>query len=243
MLRNGTFPTVSTAFDKIVHVGHSFGSAQTFALADMYPHLTDGIVLTGFSMDPSYNGYFFAADNVQQAYLNQPLRFGNSSTATTIQQTLQDLGLTDLLSYPNVLPNDALDYPPGYLVNANVGALQYNFLYPGYFDEDIAYYGEQTKQPVTIGESLTLTSLSPMNAYSGPVLVITGSNDLPYCGGDCLNTGGAASSIVAGVQKSFPNTRIEVVIQPNTGHGINFHYNATGAYNVINNFIDGFGSA
>lgn len=28
MLRNGSFPKVNTTFDKIVHVGHSFGSAQ-----------------------------------------------------------------------------------------------------------------------------------------------------------------------------------------------------------------------
>lgn len=28
MLRNGTFPKVNATFDKIVHVGHSFGSAQ-----------------------------------------------------------------------------------------------------------------------------------------------------------------------------------------------------------------------
>jgi hypothetical protein len=33
MLRNGTFPEVKKAFQKVVHVGHSFGSVQTFALA------------------------------------------------------------------------------------------------------------------------------------------------------------------------------------------------------------------
>ena len=30
-------------------------------------------------------------------------------------------------------------------------------------------------------------------------------------------------------------------IQPETGHGINLHYNATGAYGVINNFLQAKG--
>lgn len=48
MLRNGTFPGVNHTFSKVVHVGHSFGSAHTYSLANMHPNLTDGIVLTGF---------------------------------------------------------------------------------------------------------------------------------------------------------------------------------------------------
>lgn len=36
-------------FEKIVHVGHSFGSIQTYALTAKYPNISDGIALTGFS--------------------------------------------------------------------------------------------------------------------------------------------------------------------------------------------------
>jgi hypothetical protein len=35
MLRNGTFPGVNHTFEKAVRVGHSFGSAQTYALANL----------------------------------------------------------------------------------------------------------------------------------------------------------------------------------------------------------------
>jgi hypothetical protein len=35
MLRNGTFPGANHTFKKVVHVGHSFGSAQTYALANL----------------------------------------------------------------------------------------------------------------------------------------------------------------------------------------------------------------
>ena len=74
--------------------------------------------------------------------------------------------------------------------------------------------------------------------FRGPVEIVTGSNDLPFCGGDCLNTGGIAASIPAQGQMSFPSASVfEAFIQPNTGHGINLHYNATGAYNRIADFL------
>ena len=238
MLRSGTLPSVNHTFDKVLHIGHSFGSAQTYALIDLYPDISDGAVLSGFSMNSSFLNFFAASNDWQQAYLNQPLRFGNSSTASNIQQALEQLALTDLLAYPNSASNPGLNYPPGYLANSNVNAVQYNFLLPGFFDTGIAYYGEAGKQPVTVGEVLTLGSGPMMNKYRGPVLVITGDADLPFCGGDCLNTGGAPGNIVSPISENFPNTQPEVVIQPNTGHGINLHYNATGAYMVINDYLN-----
>jgi pimeloyl-ACP methyl ester carboxylesterase len=78
MLRNGTFPGVNHTFSKVVHVGHSFGSAQTYALVSMYPNITDGIVLTGFSMNESFVNPFIAGGNFQQADRNQPLRIVTS---------------------------------------------------------------------------------------------------------------------------------------------------------------------
>lgn len=68
--------------------------------------------------------------------------------------------------------------------------------------------------------------------------------DLPYCGSNCLATGGNATSIPATVKRNFPSvadSNFSTVIQPNTGHGINLHYNATGAYNVLNNFLNSKG--
>lgn len=105
-----------------------------------------------------------------------------------------------------------------------------------------------TKQPVTVGEIFTLASgAPPMSAFTGPVQVVTGREDAIYCGGDCLNTAGTPlASIPAGVQKAFPNAKaFQAYIQPNSGHGINLHYNSTGAYRVINNWLvsQGLGSS
>lgn len=73
------------------------------------------------------------------------------------------------------------------------------------------------------------------------------ANDLPYCGGDCLATGNPdIPSVPATVAMNFPKVDpndFTAYIQPNSGHGINAHYNATGAYGVIEGFLGGKGLA
>ena len=137
----------------------------------MYPTISDGIVLTGFSMNGSFVGLFGAGSNFEQAYLNQPFRLGNISSST-VDSVLNMYGLTDYVAGLSISPG--LDYPAGYLTNANIGATQYLFFLPGFFDPGVLVVGESSKQPVTVGELLTLTSLPPINAYAGPVLIITG---------------------------------------------------------------------
>ncbi|KAK4997345.1 hypothetical protein LTR66_003227 [Elasticomyces elasticus] len=238
MLRNGSLPTVNHAFSKVVHVGHSFGAAQTYALTAMYPDISDGIVLTGFSTNGSFVGYFGAGADFQQANLNQPLRFGPASNYRTLKAFFENYALVDLVAPLQIAPEESLAYVNGYLTNSNANSQQYLFFYPPHFDTGILYYGEQTKQPVTIGELLTLGSLPMTSTFKGPVLVFTGSNDLPYCGGDCFNTGTSAPSIPSTARTSFPGASVfEAYIQPITGHGLNFHYNATAGYRYIQDFL------
>lgn len=174
MLRSGTLPTVDHAFSRVVHVGHSFGSAQTYGLVATYPDISDGIVLSGFSLNSSFTGFFAAGGNFQQAQLNQPIRFGTESTAMAIQGFLQTYALTDLIAPFDVTTAMSYSYSPGYLVSSNANALQYQFFYPGYFDTGLLYNVESTKQPVTVGEMLTLGSSPRINKFGGPVFVITG---------------------------------------------------------------------
>lgn len=176
MLRNGTFPGVNHTFSKVVHVGHSFGSAQTYSLANLYPNLTDGIVLTGFSMNASFVGFFAAGGNFQLAIKNQPLRFSNT-TGVEVSDLLSKYGenLMDYLAPIDLttLPKPQ-NLPAGYLVSSDIEANKYLFLKPKYYDPEILELAERTKQPVTEGELLTLGSLVMMNNYAGPVMVIAG---------------------------------------------------------------------
>ena len=155
----------------------------------MYPTISDGIVLTGFSMNGTFTGYFGAGSNFEQAYLNQPFRFGNFSSSaiesvlkmyfdnaspSAVESGLNKFSLTDYVVGLSPAPLARVEYPAGYLTNANIGANQYLFFLPGFFDPGLALAGENSKQPVTVGELLTLSSLAMKNAFAGPVLIITG---------------------------------------------------------------------
>lgn len=215
MLRSGSLPNVDRAFSKIVHVGHSLGSILSYNLAAMDPTASDGLILTGFSQDDAYIDATFDIWAPELARNNQPKRFG--------------------------------DLPTGYLTWANASSNERTFLYPGFFDPGILQFSESTKEPFTTGEALTLGG-SPSTApdFTGPVQVLTGDEDFIFCGGDCTPTGDPDGSIPGEVAKAFPAAKaFEAYIQPNTGHGINLHYNSTGAYKVMQEFLisNGLGPA
>lgn len=61
------------------------------------------------------------------------------------------------------------------------------------------------------------------------------SNDLIFCGGVCY---GIVDGPTSGVPELFAAAKpLEVYIQPDTGHGMNLHYNATGWYDVVFDFL------
>lgn len=276
-LRSGSISEIKTPYSKVIHVGHSFGSVQSYWLSALYPNNTDGVVLTGFSVASQFLAYFAAGNDLHSARLNQPFRLGNSSTEVVYKLATQyglDMnivsGLTKVLNgagidltsqevwdivattavgdvitgYNGTAP--PLNYPSGYFANADLNTLQYLFLWPGNFDVGLAVVGEQTKQPVTTGELLTIGS-SPMSSpFTGPVLVVTGEHDVPFCGGNCYGQimGQNLPDIPSGTKMAFPNaSKFEAHIQPNTGHGLNLHYNATAGYQVIQNYLASSGLA
>jgi hypothetical protein len=142
----------------------------------MYPNITDGIVLTGFSMNESFVNPFIAGGYFQQANRNQPLRFGNI-TGTQVQNVLS-MYAEPLASYISPVDLTSLPAPQalpnGYLVTSNIEANKLQFFKPHYYDPAILELAERTKQPVTEGELLTLASLSMRNKFAGPVMVIDG---------------------------------------------------------------------
>jgi len=204
-LREGCLEGVDDEFEKIVHVGHSFGSTHTYALTAMYPHISDGIALTGFSQNGTFVPYFQLGGN-----------------------------FVDVKSNPTLAPK----YAHGYLAAGDASGVQTNFFSPGSFDPKILAFAASTGQPVTIGELLTIggETGSP-NHFAGPVFVITGERDVPFCGGSCLNGAPEGSSIPAQAQKTFTSTNITTTIVPGAGHGLNLEYSHPFTYKSINDFF------
>ncbi|KAF2621295.1 alpha/beta-hydrolase [Macroventuria anomochaeta] len=270
-LRVGSISEISCSYEKVVHVGHSFGSVQTFWLSALYPNNTNGVVLTGYSNAAEFFPYIVAGWNLHSARLNQPFRFGNAS-ATGVQALAQQYGvqgdivpgLTAILNKIGVDVdteevrqyvasteiNDLINgynhtifqynYPSGYFAHSALTALQYAFLFPDQFDVGLAVESEKTKQPVTAGEIMTIGNAPKVSQFTGPAFVITGQYDVPFCGGNCYGQAQniTAANIPAGVKTAFPAaSAFEAYIQPNTGHGLNFHYNATAGYQIIQDFL------
>jgi pimeloyl-ACP methyl ester carboxylesterase len=208
LIRRGTLPGLGSR--PIVHVGHSFGSVLTYLLASQFPNNTDGIVLTGYSSDlAAFSGATLGGFGLRTAASNLPSEFGS------------------------------LD--PGYLINNDIFNVRYLFLYPLFVTQENVEAVEQFKQPFALGELSTVASTVELaDRFTGPALVLTGREDIIFCGGDCLFTGSPnVSSIPALVRQSLPNASpFEVIIQPNTGHFINMHLNATGAFKAINQFLN-----
>ncbi|KAI0161178.1 Alpha/Beta hydrolase protein [Hypoxylon sp. FL1284] len=188
MLRGGSpVPGVAARYDRVLHVGHSFGSVQTYALTAAYPDLSDGVALTGYSrMLGGLTAFLYGANFVEA-----------SSASPSLAA-----------------------YAPGYLASGDVSGVQTNFFAPGRFDPAILEAAYATGQPVTIGELMTIGTVgSGNNSFGGPVLVITGECDIPFCGGNCSTS---EPSVPAQSAEYFSNSSyFETVIVPGAGHALN----------------------
>ncbi|KAI9656022.1 MAG: hypothetical protein M1821_005083 [Bathelium mastoideum] len=105
---------------------------------------------------------------------------------------------------------------------------QFNFFTWPFFDPKLLEYAEDNKWPFTVGEFMT-SGFVPVVApeFTKPVLLMTAEFDLIFCGANCTDI------VTAPAEQAFPKAELEVYMQPNTGHGMNLHFNATGWYEVV----------
>ena len=206
LLKDGGLPGVSETYDKIIHVGHSFGSVQSYALTRDNPELSAGLILQGWSQNATFVPYFQLGGN-WVAVQTTPL---------------------------------ASSYSAGYFAAGSPSGVQTNFFSPGMFDPAILDLAYSTGQPVSQGELLTLGgSNMGTNPFSGPVLIITGGRDVPFCGGDCSMTGDPSlPDIMSASKPNFPNAAaFEVVSVPEAGHGLNLEYSHPYTYQQMLEFL------
>ncbi|CAL8578033.1 hypothetical protein XPA_003835 [Xanthoria parietina] len=212
MLRNGDIQ--QRKFSNFVGVGHSAGSTVTQGVTTKYPKDFDAIILTGTSTVPTYVPLAMAAFNWQIAAEASPNFKG--------------------------LPN-------GYFTQANSIGIQFAFFrYPNFdpkgksfnvtvrwvFADAISVFEAtvQDKQTTSIGELLTIgTIVAPSPAFTGPVDVVLGENDLVFCGGNCASPVDQS----AAVQPLFyPNAAAgsRHYLAAGAGHSVNAHFSAKAAW-------------
>lgn len=153
-LRNGS-AIEGQQFDRIVGVGHSYGSVQLQASSATAPDLLDGIALTGYSNSTAGLTQFFAGSTLMPANQVQPDRFNNISSV----YLLTGSAAADLTLFA---------WPPNYSPEAiEVARSQYS---------DVVNLGTLTSQA---------TVQQPATNFAKPVFVISGEHDLPFCSGTC----------------------------------------------------------
>jgi pimeloyl-ACP methyl ester carboxylesterase len=216
MARNGTLYSLAgkarpadAAFSalktpqKIVHVGHSFGSILTSALIAKYSSLTDGAIITGFLLN----------------------------------QYLGKAGFTTFVVDYAATSSPPFNRPSGYVVSQKRGVQ--NIFFGGNpktaFTPEMLDYGNAIKQPITVGEiasSFQIIGL-PAPSFKAPVQYVLAEFDFYVCGGDCKGLYSPQA-----MNQTYPNaTDIEFALQPNTGHGLTLHNNATAGYQVTFDFL------
>ncbi|EPQ54849.1 alpha/beta-hydrolase [Gloeophyllum trabeum ATCC 11539] len=200
-------------FSKVVGVGHSYGSEQVQALSATVPHLLDGILLQGFSMNAYVTGG------------KQLLTSGAYSTASQV--------------FPERF-KDA-DLASTYFVTLAPQTQQLNFWYFPFYSDAAFQRNRETEQPVTQGVLFTQGVLM-QNAtqFTGPVHVVTGAEDWPFCFLDCyaVPANSTRKSIPEYVQELYPAVSdFSVYIPENTGHAVNAHYSAPQVYQEMLGFV------
>lgn len=213
--------------EKIIQVGHSFGSITIAGLISQEgqssttsPSLTDGAILTGFlisdptkaaeiGMGPGVAGWGF-----EYARSFDPVAFADRGS--------------------------------GYLVQAAKSSVHLNFFKQekgkGGFDPKLLDYAYETRQPNTVGEFVSfpsiIGSLQASKKFKGPIQFVIGENDYAFCRGDCKGT-----YDVDWLKWSlYPEAKgVEVYLQPGTGHGLTFGKNASGGYKSSFGFLGRFG--
>ncbi|KAF2006660.1 hypothetical protein P154DRAFT_600719 [Amniculicola lignicola CBS 123094] len=158
-------------------------------------------------------------------------------TGYLLTQFLASSGSTTFNVEYAATSNPPYKRPSGYVV-AQKSGIQ-NVFFAG--DLKTAYtpalldYGNEIKQPVPIAEFASAFWLIGRKGldFKAPIQYLLPEFDFYVCRGDCNNLAN-----ITALYESYPNaTDIEVAIQPNTGHALPLHNNATAGFQVSFDFL------
>ncbi|KAK3984059.1 alpha/beta-hydrolase [Cladorrhinum sp. PSN332] len=181
LVRGGHYTGSIGKPDKLILIGHSFGSVLSNQVVATHGDLIDGVVLTGFS----YN-----------------------QTAFSGLQFTDTIGLRIAAQQQ---PGKWRQLDTGYLTNVDIYSNVAGFFKAPNYDPQIARFAEDHKQPIGITELISVVpeALSlPLN-FKGAAQIISGKFDFIFCQSDCdgvLENPGAAifSQAKAFEAVSFP---------------------------------------
>ena len=134
--------------------------------------------------------------------------------------------------------NPALDFGPGYVL-AQKSGIQ-NVFFAGdprtAFTPELLDYGDAIKQPLPVGELASgykLVGLPGLD-YTGPIHFMLAEFDFFICGGDCNGVANRTQ-----LEMAYPQAAaLQIDMQPNTGHALPLHNNASAGFQVSFDFLE-----
>lgn len=166
-----------------------------------------------------------------------PLSDGAVITGYLLTENLGSAGSTSFSVEYAATGSPPFNRSSGYVV-CQRGGIQ-NIFFGGdpktAFTPELLDYGVDIKQPVPIGELASAFWLlgNPGPSFKAPLQYLLPEFDFYICRGDCK---GLAD--VNKLKDTYPNaTKIEVALQPNTGHALPLHNNATAGFQLIHDFL------
>ncbi|KAI9645956.1 hypothetical protein NHQ30_005393 [Ciborinia camelliae] len=166
----------------------------------------------------------------------------NGTVLTGFVNDVASLSYTIAANNPAVAainnPTSWGNLPYGYVVHDTAISIQLPFFRAPYFPASTFKHQVAQKQTYTIGQQFTLPAIySPAPKFKGPVDVVIGKYDFPFCQGICDHHIDLAAATIP-VLYPAAHSKSESFIVPNCGHLINAHYEADAQFDQINDFLD-----
>ncbi|KAF2120911.1 Alpha/Beta hydrolase protein [Lophiotrema nucula] len=195
---------------KLVLLGFSFASFTIHSTIAESPSIADAVILTGIGLNATA-GLGLNPNGLIRSFVP---RIAN-------------------------VENPALygDRDEGYVTWPSVFDLIMNYFKAPFFAPETATFTESAKEPYAIGELLTFPGPASISAekWDKPALHLTGEKDYIACDGDCAKDGIYETPS----REYYKNARpLQLSVHPGASHHVNFHANATGAFEVITAFLD-----
>ncbi|KAJ8065470.1 hypothetical protein OCU04_006153 [Sclerotinia nivalis] len=177
--------------------------------------------------------------------LAQNAKYPNDVNGTVLTGFVNDVAS---LSYAIAANNPAVaainnstlwgNLPYGYVVHDTAISIQLPFFRAPYFPESTFKHQVAQKQTYTIGQQFTLPAIySTAPKFKGPVDIVIGKYDFPFCQGRCDHPVDLAAATIP-VLYPAADSKSESFVVPDSGHLINAHYNARAQFDQINDFLD-----
>ncbi|KAL8943470.1 MAG: hypothetical protein Q9211_000967 [Gyalolechia sp. 1 TL-2023] len=161
---------------------------------------------------------------------------------TAFTNTIANLPYTILANNPAIAalnqPSRFGKLPNGYLVHNDAIAIQEVFFRYPYFDPAIFQNQVDRKDTYTFGEEFTIGGvLNPAAEYTGPLDVVNGLYDYPFCLGNCSYPDNQLAKVRPALYPAADSSKSDIYLVPENGHYINAHRTAGKAFDQINAFL------